>query len=113
MNSIERKIILQQLCWIAGGLALSVAINFGMYSAFGDAAFPANIIVLAGIFLALGFYIQRRAMRRMGMLSGSSSGFSFGKAKGKGYECSRCGTLYKGVQCPKCGARGGKMVFGE
>lgn len=115
MSGFERKILLQQLMWIGGGLALSVAINFGMFALLGDAAFPWNIIVLVFVFLAIGYTVQKRAMKRMGMIGDSGSGFSlFGglkKATGSKYQCYKCSQLYRGNFCPKCGAKGGKIQF--
>jgi hypothetical protein len=43
-------------------------------------------------------------LRNQGVIAG-------GKSTGKGYVCYQCSTAYKGNQCPKCGSRGGKMIF--
>jgi len=95
--------LLRQLMWITISVVVSVSINFGMYYALGDAAFPWNFVVIIGLFLLIGFMAQRRAMKKMGMLPGKA-----GKTQ---YQCFKCGEFYKGNVCPKCGARGGKMVF--
>ena len=103
MDDIEKKAFKYNMLMLGVSLAISFSISFGMYAILGDAAFPWNLIVTIGVFIALTFFVQRRQFRKMGLL-----GSGIGK---KSYTCYQCGTTHKMNACPKCGARGGRINF--
>lgn len=104
MNKIEKEAMKRMILWTAIGIAISMAINFGMFALLGDAAFPWNIVVLVLAFLGIGFWYQRRMFKKMGIVGNETSKIE--------YECLDCHVTYKGDRCWRCGKRGGKAIFG-
>ena len=111
-----RKLMLRQFIWIIAGLGMSFAISMGLWYAFGDAAFPWNIVILVGLFMGIGYVIQKRQLKKMGITpdkpstsAGRKSWFSKATKRGKEYTCFGCGTVHRMDKCPKCGSRGGKL----
>src|SRR5215204_4179814 len=63
------------------------------------------------VFIAMNYYIRRRQMRRMGMMSSNTGGGGFGSlfggsgGVGINYVCIACGQRFKGGSCPRCGSK--------
>lgn len=102
MNDIEKSMLKKQMVWLGISLAISLAIWFVCSLVFGDIGWLISMPITIGVFILLSIMINRKALRQGGFVS---------SAKGKGYVCYNCSTQYTGTQCPKCGAKGGKMVF--
>lgn len=93
--------------WIGVSLAISMLVNFLMFTFLGEAAFPWNLVIIVGLFLFLARWVARR------QLSGKGFGFGmqgFDKAK-LTYVCNSCSQIYKGDVCPRCGFKGGQAAF--
>lgn len=111
MNNLEKQMMKRMIIWTAAGIALSYAINVGMYLWLGDAAFPWNILLLVGIFLLIGYVYMKRQIRKLPP-GASFLGTSEKDSSSLKYECPTCGVVYKGKQCPRCGNKGGRAIFG-
>jgi 4-hydroxybenzoate polyprenyltransferase len=102
MNPDTKRFLQTQMMWIAISLAISLALSFLL-------PFPISLVTIIGVFLVMNYYIRRRQMRRMGMMSGSTSGSGgFGSLFGGGgvnYVCIVCGQRFKGGTCPRCGSK--------
>lgn len=111
-----RKFMLRQFLFIGVGLAISFSVSIGMWYLMGDAAFPWNILIIVVLFMAMGYFVQKRQMKSAGIWKNDGpkkgSGWLSKKIVGRKYTCYNCGTDYKGDRCPNCGARGGRMQFG-
>lgn len=94
------------MLWIGISLAISMGVNFVMFTFLGDAAFPWNLVVIIGVFLLLARWMARK---QISMLKG---GLGFDATK-LSYVCSSCSAIYKGSECPRCGRRGGSVSFGK
>lgn len=112
-DNVMNKAMKKMFFWLIIGIGISFGVNFGMFMLLGDAAFPWNIIVLVGIFMLLGYLVQKRELKKVGAWKDKpkGSGWFRSKSGGRGYTCYNCGETYKGDRCPKCGARGGRMQF--
>ncbi len=96
---IQLNWMAQQLAWIGISLAISLTLTFflGWW----------GIIPSIGIFIAISFYLRKRAMARMGM-GGSGGGFGGmlgGGSGGISFVCISCGHKFKGGACPRCGSK--------
>ena len=109
MNPDTKRFLQTQMMWIAISLAISLSLSFLL-------PFPLSLVTIIGVFLVMNYYIRRWQMRRMGMMSGSTSGggggfgslFGGGGSGGTGisYVCMVCGQRFKGGgTCPRCGSK--------
>ena len=103
MNADTKRFLQSQMIWIAISLAISLALSFIL-------PFPFSLVAIIGVFLTMNYYIRRRQMRRMGMMSGSTGGGGFGSLFGGGegginYVCIACGQRFKSGSCPRCGSK--------
>jgi|SRR5919108_1930260 hypothetical protein len=103
MNADTKRFLQTQMMWIAISLVISLALSFLL-------PFPLSLITIIGVFLVMNYYIRRWQMRRMGMMSGSTSGGGFGSllggsGGGLSYVCIVCGQRFKGGTCPRCGSK--------
>ena len=94
----------QQMAWIMVSLAISLALTYflGWW----------GIIPAIGIFIAISYYLRRRALARMGMGGGGGFGGMLGGGGGGiNYICISCGHKFKGGACPRCGSKMRKADF--
>jgi 4-hydroxybenzoate polyprenyltransferase len=102
MNADTKRFLQTQMMWIAISLAISLALSFLL-------PFPLSLVTIIGVFLFMNYYLRRWQMRRMGMMSGSTSWGGFGSmlggSGGVNYVCMVCGQRFKGGTCPRCGAK--------
>src|ERR671924_2362186 len=75
MDADTKRFLHTQMIWIAISLVISLALSFLL-------PFPLSLITIVGVFLVMNYYIRRWQMRRMGMMSGSTSGGGFGSLLG-------------------------------
>jgi hypothetical protein len=109
MNPDTKNFLQTQMTWIAISLVISLAISFLL-------PFPLSLVTIIGVFLAMNYYIRRWQMRRMGTMSGSTSGgfgslFGASSSGGVSYVCIVCGQRFKGGTCPRCGSKMRKADF--
>ena len=104
MNSDTRQFLQNQMVWLAASLAISFIISWFL-------PFPFSLVVIIGVFMAMGYFIRQRQMRRMGMGGSSSfSGSFFGgslsgnQRGGIDYYCMSCGKKHNERACPNCGS---------
>lgn len=87
------------MAWIMVSLAISLTLTYflGLW----------GLIPAIGIFIAITFYLRKRAMARMGMGGGGGFGGMLGGGGGGGinYICIACGHKFKGGACPRCGSK--------
>jgi hypothetical protein len=84
------------LLWI--GLSLGVVFAVLFY-----APFPLSIPLAVAGFVLTNFYLKKRLVKRMNMISDrrrSSSG-----PQSFNYSCINCGTNHSQIACPKCGSK--------
>lgn len=92
------------MAWIMVSLAISLALTYflGWW----------GIIPAIGIFIAISYYLRRRALARMGMGGGGGFGGMLGGGGGGiSYICISCGHKFKGGACPRCGSKMKKADF--
>jgi len=92
------------MAWIMVSLAISLALTYflGWW----------GIIPAIGIFIAISYYLRRRALARMGMGGGGGFGGMLGGGGGGiNYICISCGHKFKGGACPRCGSKMRKADF--
>ena len=106
MNSDTRQFLQNQMVWLAASLAISFIISWFL-------PFPFSLVVIIGVYMAMGYFIRQRQMRRMGMGGGGASSFSgsffgnslFGNQRGGiDYYCMSCGMKHNERACPNCGS---------
>ncbi|MGI0035529.1 MAG: hypothetical protein ACRD98_06655, partial [Nitrososphaera sp.] len=75
--------------------------------------FPLSIIAIFGVFLAMGYYIRRRQLQRIGATGGAHPFASMSSSEGTAvnYLCMNCGTKHKEIACPKCGSKSKRASF--
>lgn len=110
MRDIEKRIMKQMIFWLALGVGISLCVNFIMFGALGDAAFPWNLVVQMGVAVLLLYIMMRRQLSRMHGSGGAGIGL-FGNSSELRYRCRQCGTVYKGSKCKACGSKGGIAFF--
>jgi hypothetical protein len=54
------------------------------------------------LFLAMSFFIRKKALEKTGL---SSTGFGFGSTNKLNYYCMNCGNKHNHRECPKRGSR--------
>lgn len=106
MNKIEKNALKLMIIFTLIGVGISYGINVALFSLLGDAAFPLNLIIIVSAFLVMGFFFNRRQLKKIGALGSQNQTSSMF------YECLECHITYKGEKCWRCGSRGGKAVFG-
>jgi cobalamin synthase len=89
----NRQFLSQQLMWIGISLGISLAISFVV-------PFPYSLAIIIAVFILLNFYMRKRAMKKMGIMSGTMFGNS-----SLNYYCMSCGTKHNQTACPKCGSK--------
>src|SRR5829696_1233203 len=94
MNSDTKNFLQNQMIWIAISIAISLTLSFLL-------PFPLSLVAIIGVFIAMNYYIRRRQMRRMGMMSSNTGGGGVGI----NYVCIACGQRFKGGSCPRCGSK--------
>jgi hypothetical protein len=103
MDTDTKRFLQSQGMWILISLGISFAISILI-------PFPLSIVVIIGIYLAIGYLIRRRQMRMMGMSTGSfgsffgNGGSMFGNQRAVQYYCMSCGTKHNERSCPNCGS---------
>ena len=111
MNSDTKNFLQNQMIWIAVSIAISLTLSFLL-------PFPLSLVAIIGVFIAMNYYIRRRQMRRIGMMSSNTGGGGFGSlfggsvgGGGINYVCIACGQRFKGGSCPRCGSKMKKADF--
>ena len=101
-------------------LFASLAVSIGLQMVL---PFPYGLGAALALFIAFPLILRRRMMNRMrggtGGSSGGSSGGGFGgglfgqnqESTGVKFECSRCGKVYDGRECPVCHSRQTRPKF--
>jgi hypothetical protein len=104
MNADTKNFLQNQMIWIGISIAISLTLSFLL-------PFPLSLVAIIGVFIAMNYYIRRRQMRRMGMMSSNTGGGGFGSlfggsgGVGINYVCIACGQRFKGGSCPRCGSK--------
>ena len=98
----NKQFAFNQLIWIVISIGISLAISRLL-------PFPISIVAIVGVFIALGYYMRKRTMGKMG-LRGGLTGMSSSTSRAPGnnslkYYCMGCGTEHKQIECPKCGSK--------
>jgi len=94
-------------------LFASLAVSIGLQMVL---PFPYGLGAALALFIAFPLILRRRMMNRM---SGGNSGGGFGGglfgqnqgSTGIKFECSRCGKIYNGRECPVCHSRQTRPKF--
>lgn len=96
-DDINLNWVAQQMAWIMVSLAISLVLTYflGWW----------GIIPAIAIFIAISYYMRKRALARMGMTGGGGFGSMLGGGGGINYVCIACGHRFKGGACPRCGSK--------
>ena len=95
LGTSNKQILMGQIKWVGIGLAISLGISFVV-------PFPFSLPVMIGVFIWLGFYMTKRAMRKVGMSGAPLFG---GNSSLLNYYCMSCGKKHNKAACPKCGSK--------
>jgi hypothetical protein len=100
----RRLFIVQQLVWVAGGFAISLAISFLL-------PFPYSMGATMAVFLIISYAVRYWAIRRIKRAYSSTVSFSNNLLGSDPLErklefrCTTCGTSHNLRECPRCGSR--------
>ena len=97
-------------------LFASLAVSIGLQMVL---PFPYGLGAALALFIAFPLILRKRMMNRMRGGAGGSSGGGFGgglfgqhqESTGVKFECSRCGKVYDGRECPVCHSRQTRPKF--
>jgi len=106
MDASTKTFLKVQLMWLAISLGISIAIS-------ALVPFPLSIVAIFGVFLAMGYYIRRRQLQRLGAAGGADpfASMSSSGATVVDYLCMNCGIKHKEISCPKCGSKSKRASF--
>ncbi|MEP0825626.1 MAG: hypothetical protein HRF40_09080 [Nitrososphaera sp.] len=100
----QKKFLIQQIGWIAGGFAIGLAISSIL-------PFPYALGAMMVVFLAISYAVRFWAIRRIKRAYSSAASFSSNMLRSDPLErklefrCTTCGTSHKLRECPKCGSK--------
>lgn|SRR5690348_9187915 len=90
----NKKFLIEQLKWIAISLVISLTISIIV-------PFPYSLVVIIPLFLAISYFVRRRALAKAGIVSG----LGIGSSNRPSYFCMSCGNKHSQRECPKCGSK--------
>ena len=95
LGTSNKQILMGQIKWISISLAIGLGISFVV-------PFPFSLPIMMGVFIWLGFYMTKRAMRKVSMSGAPLFG---GNSSSLNYYCMSCGKKHNEAACPRCGSK--------